>query len=88
VAAARSRDTAAGPAIRFQGSRGLALAWVRRCPAWRAAPELAGNLPNTPENLVRWIRQPQTIKPGNVMPDLGIGVRDARDIAAYLYTLR
>ncbi|HSK11417.1 MAG TPA: c-type cytochrome [Vicinamibacterales bacterium] len=50
--------------------------------------QLAGDLPNTPENLVRWIRQPQAIKPGNVMPDLGIAERDARHVAAYLYTLR
>jgi cytochrome c len=48
---------------------------------------LAGALPNTPENLVRWIRQPQEIRPPNVMPDLGVSEAEARDIAAYLYTL-
>ena len=49
---------------------------------------LAGQLPNNADNLVRWIRKPQEVKPGNLMPDLGIGDRDARDIAAYLSTLR
>jgi len=49
---------------------------------------LAGRLPNTPANLLRWIKNPQAVKPGNVMPDMGIGDRDARDISAYLYTLR
>jgi cytochrome c2 len=49
---------------------------------------LAGRLPNTPDNLIRWIRDPQGIEPGNVMPNLGIGTRDARDIAAYLYPLK
>lgn len=48
---------------------------------------LAGRLPNTPENLRRWLREPQAIKPGSAMPDLGVGERDARDIAAYLATL-
>ena len=28
----------------------------------------SGVLPNTPENLRRWIRDPQTIKPGVLMP--------------------
>lgn len=49
---------------------------------------LAGRLRNTPENLVRWIRTPQSIEPGTVMPNLGVTDRDARDIAAYLFTLR
>jgi cytochrome c2 len=49
---------------------------------------IAGRLPNTPESLIRWIRNPQAIEPGNVMPDLGVTEADARDIAAYLYTLR
>jgi cytochrome c2 len=49
---------------------------------------LAGALPNTPENLVRWIRQPQEIRRPNVMPDMGVTEGDGRDIAAYLYTLQ
>jgi cytochrome c len=49
---------------------------------------LAGALPNTPENLVRWIRHPQEIRPPNAMPDLHVTEEDGRDIAAYLYTLR
>jgi cytochrome c len=49
---------------------------------------LAGRLPNTPENLIRWIRDPQGIEPGNAMPDVGVTEQDGRDIAAYLYTLR
>lgn len=49
---------------------------------------LAGALPNTPENLVRWIRHPQEVRRPNVMPDMGVTEEDGRDIAAYLYTLR
>jgi cytochrome c len=48
---------------------------------------VAGNLPNTPPNLIRWIQTPQAVEPGTAMPNLGVGEADARDIAAYLYTL-
>jgi cytochrome c2 len=47
--------------------------------------QIAGTLPNTTENLVRWIQHPQQILPKGDMPDLGIGPNGARDIAAYLY---
>lgn len=49
---------------------------------------LAGRLPNTPENLMRWIRDPQGISPGTAMPNLHVSEKDGRDIAAYLYTLK
>ncbi|MDB5688620.1 MAG: cytochrome c class [Sphingomonas bacterium] len=50
--------------------------------------EIAGVLANDPQNLIRWIRDPQEVVPGNGMPDQGISEGDARDIAAYLYTIR
>jgi cytochrome c len=46
---------------------------------------IAGKLPNTAANLVRWIMAPQAVEPGTVMPDLGVGAPQARDLAAYLY---
>ncbi|MDQ6717900.1 MAG: c-type cytochrome [Gemmatimonadota bacterium] len=49
---------------------------------------IGGEAPNTPDALVRWIMDPHQIEPATVMPDLEINERDARDIAAYLYTLR
>ena len=49
---------------------------------------LAGRLANTPSNLVQWIRRPQAIDPGNGMPDPPIDDQQARDAAAYLYTLK
>jgi cytochrome c1 len=45
---------------------------------------IAGSLPNTPENLVAWVRQPQHIDPATAMPNLGLTQQDAADIAAYL----
>ena len=61
-----------GPPLEAAGTRGF----------------IAGVLPNTPENMVRWIRRPQAVNPNSAMPDLGVTERDARDIAAYLLTLR
>jgi cytochrome c2 len=49
---------------------------------------LAGVVPNTPENMVQWLRTPQKIDPLTAMPDLYVSERDAIDMAAYLYTLR
>jgi cytochrome c1 len=46
---------------------------------------IAGRLPNTWENLIRWIQDPQAIEPGTAMPDLDVTEADASDIAAYLY---
>ena len=48
---------------------------------------VAGMLRNEPDNLVRWLRQPQSVVPGNAMPDTGLSEQQARDIAAFLYTL-
>jgi cytochrome c1 len=49
---------------------------------------LGGHLPNTPANMMRWIQKPQAVDPKNVMPDMNVTDDDARDITAYLYTLR
>ncbi|SFK48049.1 Cytochrome c [Sphingomonas sp. NFR04] len=62
----------AGPALNGVGTRSF----------------IAGMLPNSPDNLERWIQHPQQVVPGNAMPDQRVTPRDARDIAAYLYTLR
>lgn len=49
---------------------------------------IAGMLHNTPDNMVLWLRFPQHVVPGNAMPDMGLSDEQARDIAAYLYTLK
>ncbi len=49
---------------------------------------VAGVLPNTPENMVRWIQHPREVDSKTAMPDVGVSDIDARDIASYLYTLR
>ena len=48
---------------------------------------LAGQIPNTPDNLMLWIQHPQLVRPGGDMPEMGVSDTDARNIAAYLYSL-
>lgn len=48
---------------------------------------VAGVQPNWPRHLVRWIVNPPAISPQTAMPALGVSEQEARDIAAYLYTL-
>lgn len=55
---------------------------------WSRRTFIGGELPNTPENLVRWIRSPQAVEAHTAMPALGLSDQEARDVAAYLYTLR
>jgi mono/diheme cytochrome c family protein/cytochrome c2 len=49
---------------------------------------LGGVLPNSPENMARWLRAPQAFSPHSAMPTLGVTARDARDMAAHLATLK
>lgn len=48
---------------------------------------IAGELANTPDNLVRWIMDPKQVEPGTAMPDLDVSREDAQNIAAYLERL-
>jgi cytochrome c1 len=49
---------------------------------------IAGELPNSTENLIRWLRNPPAVEPGTAMPNLGLNQQQARDIAAYLDSLQ
>ena len=49
---------------------------------------LGGVLPNTLQNMALWIREPQKVDPRTAMPNLGVSATEARDITAFLYTLR
>ena len=48
----------------------------------------AGMLENTNGNLARWIRDPQAIKQGVRMPNLGVTEQEARALAAFLRAQR
>lgn len=49
---------------------------------------IAGMLPNTYEDMILWLIDPQKIVPGNAMPTMGINKQQAADITAYLSKLR
>jgi putative membrane protein len=65
-----------------EGQVGPPLAGVRN----RAI--IGGALPNTPDNMMLWIEDPPSIAPNTAMPNLGVSPQQARDIVAYLYTLK
>lgn len=44
--------------------------------------------PNSPDELIRWVRHPQSVRSPTPMPDVGVTEQDGRDIVAFLYTLR
>ena len=49
---------------------------------------IAGEIPNTPENLMAWIQHPKAMDPATAMPDMGVQADHARDMVAYLSTLK
>lgn len=49
---------------------------------------IAGMLPNTNDNMVAWLQNPQAFVPGNIMPNMGLTAAEALDLAAYLQELQ
>jgi cytochrome c1 len=43
---------------------------------------------NTPEYMVRWLMNPQAIKPGTAMPSIGLNEADARKLTAFMESLK
>lgn len=62
----------AGPSLRYMGR----LSYI------------AGGIPNTPDNMIRFLQNPPQVKPGTAMPALGISEEEARHMAAYMFELR
>jgi cytochrome c oxidase subunit II len=48
----------------------------------------ANTIPNSPAELRAWIADPQHVKPGNKMPDLGLSGSELDAVVAYLESLR
>lgn len=49
--------------------------------------QIAGVVPNTEENLRAWLANPQDVKPGTAMPNLGLSQGEIDALVAYLNTL-
>ncbi len=47
----------------------------------------SGVVQNTPENLRKWVADPDSIKPGSRMPAMHLNDRDLDVVTAYLTTL-
>jgi cytochrome c oxidase subunit II len=47
----------------------------------------AGVVENTTEGLTRWLRNPQKVKPGNLMPNMLLTEEQTADLVSYLQTL-
>jgi len=66
-----------------QGSLGPSLAGIASRPTISL-----GTVQNTPANLVQFIQNPASLNPQSSMPPIGLPDADAKDIAAYLLTLK
>jgi cytochrome c oxidase subunit 2 len=51
-------------------------------------PKLADGAANTPEHIREWIKDPQALKPGTMMPNLQLTDKEADDLTALLVTLK
>lgn len=51
-------------------------------------PHLAGKFANQPQFVMRWIIDPPAMAPRTAMPAVGVAEAEARDMAAYLFTLQ
>jgi len=66
-----------------QGSLGPSLAGIASRPTISL-----GTVQNTTANLVQFIQNPASLNPQSSMPPIGLPDADAKDIAAYLLTLK
>ena len=66
-----------------QGALGPSLAGVASRPTISL-----GKVQNTPENLVKYVQEPASLNPQSSMPPIGLTEADAKDVAAYLLTLK
>lgn len=70
------------PGVRWpQGRTGGALAGIG------ARPMIAGRLPNQPQVMATFVRDAPSLAPDTGMPSMPLTETEARDVAAYLYTL-
>ena len=50
--------------------------------------KIAQVAPNTHENLTKWLHNPQDVKPGTQMPNLGLKPQDIADLVVFLESLK
>jgi cytochrome c2 len=97
IAATGGNPDRAAPLLQHYGCTGCHVIPGIRNASGQVGPDLgdvarrvyvAGVITNTPEHLIRFIVDPQSIDPDAAMPRTGISADEARDVAAYLYSIR
>jgi cytochrome c oxidase subunit 2 len=48
----------------------------------------AGMMPNTPQNLAKWLKNPPAVKPGSLMPNLNLNDETVQALVAYLESMK
>jgi mono/diheme cytochrome c family protein len=56
--------------------------------AWSRQHYIAGVLPNTQANLIKWIANPRAVSPQTLMPDMAVPETHATEIATFLLTMQ
>jgi mono/diheme cytochrome c family protein len=51
---------------------------------WEAHPNIVNTVPNTPENLARWLANPMAVRGDATMPPLGLSTGQISDLVAFL----
>lgn len=49
---------------------------------------IGGVLPNSPDNMIKWLQDPQQYSPNTAMPDMDVNQEDARNMTAHLFKIR
>jgi len=60
------------------------------CPSlvnFAQKPLIAGKVPNTRENLQKWLKKPSSIKKGTKMPNIGLTDEEIELLIEYIQTL-
>lgn len=79
---------ACGVCHHIPGVRGPQAAVGPPLTAYARRIYIAGRLPNTEEQLARWIIEPGAFIPDTAMPAVGVSEDEARAMAAFLHSLR
>lgn len=82
------KDFGCGSCHQIPGVRGATAVVGPPLKGIAARAYIAGVLPNTPENMQKWILDPPSVDSLTAMPNVGLNPAQARHVATYLYTLR
>jgi cytochrome c oxidase subunit 2 len=74
----------------IDGTKAIAKVAPRDMTKFTSYPTIAqvDGFDNTPENLKKWLANPQAVKPGTAMPNLALKPQQIEDLVAYLTSLK